>query len=79
MLQSLPDKFVPLSATVVGQAAQVLSVVRDRERVSIAELFIELRTRLDHFTFDHLVATLDFLYAASLVETDLDLGRVAPK
>lgn len=66
MSQLLPDKFVPVRQTLIGQGSEVLSLVSQRSW-SVAQLFIAARERLPHITYDQFVLTLDLLFAADLV------------
>ncbi|WP_455835601.1 ABC-three component system middle component 6 [Pseudarthrobacter siccitolerans] len=61
MSQLLPDKFVPLRQSLVGQGAVILGVLRD-ERTTVAELYVESKARLAGLTYDGFVLTLDWLY-----------------
>jgi hypothetical protein len=66
MSQLLPDKFVPIRQSLVGQGAEVLRSLRSEPR-PIASLYVELRERLPHLTYDSFVLTLDFLYATGRI------------
>lgn len=73
MTQLLPDKFVPLRQSLIGQGAEVLTALQDRTE-AVGALFIESRQRLPHLTYDSFVLTLDLLYAAGRIS--LTNGRI---
>ncbi len=64
----LPDKFVPEHQSLVGQGALVLTLLSDRP-MSVAQLFVETRSRLAHMTYDAFVETLDALYALGAIDS----------
>ena len=66
MSQLLPDKFVPIRQSLVGQGAEVLRSLHGEPR-PVASLYVELRERLPHLTYDSFVLTLDFLYATGRI------------
>lgn len=66
MSQLLPDKFVPVRQTLIGQGSEILSLTSERAW-SVAELFIAARERLPRITYDQFVLTLDLLFATDLV------------
>lgn len=66
MSQLLPDKFVPVRQTLIGQGSEILTLISERSW-SVAELFIAVRERLPRITYDQFVLTLDLLYATNLV------------
>lgn len=67
MNEVLPDKFTPTRQTVVGQAAQLASLLQD-SNASVARLFASLKTSDPGITFDSFVTALTFLYGAGAVE-----------
>jgi hypothetical protein len=76
MSQLLPDKFVPIRQSLVGQGAEVLRALGDDGR-SIPALYVELRELLPHLTYDSFVLTLDFLYATGRINWNNEL--LAPR
>ncbi len=76
MTQLLPDKFVPLRQSLIGQGAEVLTVLQDRTE-AVAALFVQSRQRLPHLTYDSFVLTLDLLYAAGRIT--LTNGLITPR
>jgi hypothetical protein len=67
MSQLLPDKFVPVGQTVIGQGATLLAILSDRA-VPVAQLFVEARERTPYLTYDGFGLTLASLYALGLIE-----------
>lgn len=72
MSQLLPDKFVPIRQSLVGQGAEVLRALGDDSR-SIPALYVELRGLLPHLSYDSFVLTLDFLYATGRINWSNEL------
>jgi hypothetical protein len=68
MSQLLPDKFVPTSQSLVGQGATIIEVMAGRA-LSVAQLFVEVRQRSPHLTYDAFGLSLSTLYATGLVES----------
>ena len=66
MSQLLPDKFVPIKQSIVGQGAEVLRTLAGESR-SIASLYVQIKEQLPHITYDSFVLTLDFLYATGRI------------
>ncbi|MFL4474571.1 ABC-three component system middle component 6 [Paeniglutamicibacter sp. MACA_103] len=69
MSQLLPDKFVPLRQSLLGQGAVVLAVLKD-EKFSVARLYVESKRQLPHLTYDNFVLTMDWLYIAGSIVVD---------
>ncbi|WP_354149245.1 ABC-three component system middle component 6 [Arthrobacter sp. 754] len=74
MSQLLPDKYVPLRQSLVGQGAVVLSVLQN-EPYSVARLYVESKRHMPHLTYDNFVFTMDWLYLAGSIVVDKDLVR----
>jgi hypothetical protein len=74
MSQLLPDKYVPLRQSLVGQGAIVLSVLQN-EPFSVARLYIESKRQLPHLTYDNFVLTMDWLYLAGSIVLNEDVVR----
>ena len=66
MSQLLPDKYVPLRQSLVGQGAVVLSILQN-DPSSVARLYVEAKRRLPHLTYDNFVLTMDWLFLAGSV------------
>jgi len=74
MSQLLPDKYVPLRQSLVGQGAVILAVLKDQP-FSVARLYVESKTQLPYLTYDNFVLTMDWLYLAGSIIVDDDLVR----
>ena len=74
MSQLLPDKYVPLRQSLVGQGAVILAVLKD-DRFSVARLYVESKSQLPYLTYDNFVLTMDWLYLAGSIIVDDDLVR----
>lgn len=66
MSQLLPDKFVPVRQTLIGQGSEILSLIGQRSW-RVAELFVVVRGSRPQITYDHFVLTLDLLFATNLI------------
>lgn len=76
MSQLLPDKYVPLRQSLIGQGGVVLSILQN-EPFSIARLYVESKRQLPYLTYDNFVLTMDWLYLAGSIVLNKDLVRKA--
>ncbi len=74
MSQLLPDKYVPLRQSLVGQGAIVLSVLQN-EPFPVARLYVESKRQLPHLSYDNFVLTMDWLYLAGSIVLNEDVVR----
>lgn len=66
MSQLLPDKYVPLRKSLVGQGAIILSVLQN-EAFAVARLYVETKRMLPHITYDNFILTLDWLFLSGSI------------
>jgi hypothetical protein len=62
-----PDKFTPISKTIVGEAAAILALVSTRS-LSVGQLFAEYRTLAPSSPYDSFAIALTFLYGAGAID-----------
>lgn len=66
MLEIFPDKFTPVSQTIVGQAMVLLSPLAQGHD-TVSGLYAKARERSPAIRFDDFAMALTFLYAAGIV------------
>lgn len=67
MLEIIPDKFTPVSGTVVGQASALLAFIALEQR-SVGQLFVESKRSGPTQNFDDFATALTFLFGAGLIK-----------
>lgn len=66
MTESLPNKLLPITRTVVGRGSVILDVLMDSGR-PVGQLWIHSKERLSELTYEEFVNALCLLYAANIV------------
>ncbi|MEV7801932.1 ABC-three component system middle component 6 [Microbispora sp. NPDC088329] len=60
-----PNKYVQTSHSILGQAAEILTL--RRSGMSISSLWDEVKAK-KHISYERFILSLDFLYAVGLVD-----------
>lgn len=73
MIDLLPSKYVPLSMSVIGQAAFILG--HRHEDQTVSDLWTRVRDAHDSLSFGNFVTSLTLLHALGAVEIRYGLLR----
>lgn len=75
MSELFPDKFTPISKTLVGEAATILGLMGPRS-LSVGQLFVEYRKVAPSSPYDSFATALAFLYGAGAINHHDGILRV---